>query len=451
MHLHHLQKKEEPSEILVCFEPSLTLDDKKTLSIHSEASIGERIQTLRDIQAQVDDIALSVFSKTQPTKSEASLPGYSLVDQDLSALKDKRLDASWLTNMVRMTATPSMIRKLVQSKRVAFVIPNFKVRLPDPVEITEADVKSIQERQERDKCAWGLGHLRIPEIWGKGFTGRGIAVGHLDTGIDASHPDLHGKVKEFGFFDPRGQMVKCEAFDSDNHGTHTAGIIVGGKESGISIGVAPEAELISALVLPGGVGTIWQIEAGIRWVIDHKVKIINISLGISGYDRVYENTFQKAFQAGSLPVCAIGNNGLAVTGSPGNLQVACGVGAIDQKEIVPPFSGGGTIRFYSDHKELLEMHKPDIVAPGVGVPSSLPRGGWGDKNGTSMAAPHVAGVLALLIQAKPDALPKELLDAIRMTAKHPLTGDHSANGECDSRWGWGVLDPNAALERLTHA
>jgi serine protease AprX len=174
------------------------------------------------------------------------------------------------------------------------------------------------------------------------------------------------------------------------------------------------------------------------------VRVINLSLGGTGYNASYGYALTKVVATGILPVCSVGNNGLAVTGSPGNLELACGVGAIDPDRNVPSFSGGGAIFWYNDRGQLREVHKPDIVAPGVSVFSSLPQGVWKELNGTSMAAPHVAGVAALLIQAQPTAPLSKLLDAIYMTAKHP----RSASGKSDSRWGRGVLDPSAALERL---
>jgi serine protease AprX len=443
--LNQLQKKDEPSEILVGFAPGLEPEEEQQLSLSSEASVDNKTQTLHEIQSRVNEAALNVLKNIQPAKSEANLPGMSQVEQDLSELTENRLDSSWLTNMVRMTATPSMIGKLARSKQVAFVMPNLEVRLPLPVEVTEADVKPTQAQQNRNKRSWGLERLRIPQLWEQNLTGEGVLIGHLDTGVEALHPDLEGKVSEFALFDPRGQIVRCDAFDSDSHGTHTAGTMVGGVASGIAIGVAPRAKLVSALVLLRGTGTFWQIIKGMEWAVSRRVRIINVSLGVTGYNASYEYALTRVVTTGVLPVCAVGNGGLAVTGSPGNLELACGVGAIGPDGKVPSFSGGGSISWYNSLGQLMEVHKPDLVAPGVGVYSSLPQGRWGEMNGTSMAAPHLAGVASLLIQAKPEAPLSKLIEAIYKTAKHP----HTSNGKSDSRLGRGLLDPLAALEHLT--
>src|SRR5262249_55965959 len=160
------------------------------LTLDSGSSIQQRTTTLRAVQTRVQERALGALSKVQPSKAEAHLPGLSIVERDLTQVPKKELDSSWLTNMVRLTVTPSMISKLVKSKEVAFVVRNFDVRLPQPVEITETEVKAAQEKQEEAKYTWGLEYLKIPELWEKKLTGDGVLIGHLDTGVDASHPDL---------------------------------------------------------------------------------------------------------------------------------------------------------------------------------------------------------------------------------------------------------------------
>ena len=194
-----------------------------------------------------------------------------------------------------------------------------------------------------------------------------------------------------------------------------------------------------------GSGTVYQIIKGIEWVVSQKVRILNLSLGGVGYSSIYEYALTRVVAAGVLPACSIGNEGLAVTGSPGNIVCACGVGAIDSGGQPASFSGGGSVSWHNPLGQMLEVHKPDVVAPGVAVYSSLPQGRWGEMNGTSMAAPHLAGVAALLIQGKPTAPLTALLNAIYTTAKHPAaTGNRR-----DSRFGRGVIDPVAALECLT--
>jgi serine protease AprX len=439
-----LEKRDEASEVLVGFVPEISDAEGAQLSISSGASVSRRATTLRSAQEKVDEVAASVLGSVQPKKTELNFPGCDSVEQDLAQLRHNEVDSSWLTNIVRLTATPSMIAKLARMKQVAFMVPNFDIRLPTPVRITEGDVKSARQQKAEQDCTWGLEYLKIPQLWKDGLSGENVLIGHLDTGIDASHPDLKGKVQKFALFDPRGQMFNSDPFDSEDHGTHTAGTIVGGKSGGVAIGVAPKAKLVSALVLMRGTGTIWQIIKGMEWVISQKVRVLNVSLGGLGYNAFYEYALNRIVAMGVFPSCSVGNDGLAVTGSPGNLGQACGVGAIDSDGKVADFSGGGSISWYNQLGQLLEAHKPDIVAPGVAVLSSLPQGKWDYLNGTSMAAPHVSGLIALLIQAKPSATLSALLEALYSTAKHPTGGERPR----DSRYGRGVIDPVRALERL---
>ncbi len=439
-----LRKKEQASEVLVGFVPEISDEEKTQLALESEVSTTERVMTLQSTQNRIDALAVDFLGKLHPIKSESNLPGLGSVEYDLSQLRDNNVDSSWLTNMVRFTATPSMIGKLTRTKQVAFVVPNFEVKLPSPVEVTEEELKHIQKKEKEQKRTWGIEFLKVHELWEQGLTGKNVLVGHLDTGVDVSHPDLQEKIKEFALFDPRGQQVKCEPFDSDNHGTQTAGIIVGGDSSGVSIGVAPKAKLVSALALMRGSGTTWQIIKGIEWAIEQKVRILNISLGGIGYNSIYEYALARVAEVGVFLSCSIGNNGPAVTGSPGNLSSACGVGAINPNGEVADFSGGASISWYNPLGQLMQVHKPDVVAPGVAVLPSLPQGRWGYANGTSMAAPHVSGVAALLVQAKPSAPLKDLVEAIYSTARHPKSSEERQ----DSRFGRGIINPVHALERL---
>ena len=106
------------------------------------------------------------------------------------------------------------------------------------------------------EAAWGLEHIDIPQVWKQGLTGEGVSVGHLDTGIDPKHPDLEGRISAWEAFDQFGhELTGTPRYDSGFHGTHTAGTIAGGAGSGVSVGVAPGARLVSALVLPQGNGT----------------------------------------------------------------------------------------------------------------------------------------------------------------------------------------------------
>lgn len=441
--LRALTSEERASEILVGFSPQSSAPEQARVPAEEQASVEHRMRTAKATQQVIEERAVDLMGGLRPAKKELGLPGLTNVEQDISQLQENVVDSSWLTGTVRVTATPSMIRRLARRKDVAFIVPNQTTALPTPVEVHQSEIQAVLEHEQQTGVSWGIELLQIPRIWADGITGSGVLIGHLDTGIEASHPDLMGKVEEFALFGPRGEQVASDAFDSHEHGTHTAGTIVGGRNGGVAIGVAPEARLVSALVLMGGKGTIWQIIKGMEWAVSRGVRVLSMSLGDSGYAPVYEYALGKVASLGVFVACSIGNGGLAVTASPGNQSQVCGVGAIDIQKQVADFSGGGSVSWFDALGRLVEIHKPDVVAPGVAVFSSIPERKWGYSNGTSMAAPHVAGIAALLTQANPSASLGQILDALYSTAKRPDT----AIGR-DSRYGRGIVDPVRALEHI---
>jgi subtilisin family serine protease len=288
----------------------------------------------------------------------------------------------------------------------------------------------------RQKLTWGLQALHIDKLWAQGLTGQGIRVGHLDTGVDDSHPALKGRVAGFAEWDLLGQRLEDGApHDSDQHGTHTAGIIAGKPVGGRAIGVAPECELYSGLVIEGG-AVLARVLGGMEWMIDVGVRVLSMSLGWRGYDPSFLIITRRLRQQGVLPVFSIGNEGPGTSRSPGNYPETLSVGALDRNNRVAPFSC--SVRFNRDRDPV----QPDVVAPGVGIISARPGGGYQSMDGTSMATPYVAGVVALLWQARPDATLDEIELVIRQTCL-------KLEGEDPLRYGDGLVDPLAALAALT--
>jgi subtilisin family serine protease len=287
----------------------------------------------------------------------------------------------------------------------------------------------------RQRLAWGLEALRVEQLWAQGLTGLGVKVGHLDTGVDASHPALKGRVAGFAEWDLLGRRVEgAEPHDSDFHGTHTAGIIGGRAVNHRAIGVAPGCELYSGLVIEGG-QVLARVLGGMEWLLDEGCRVLSMSLGWRGYDPTFLAIIRRLRQQGILPIFAIGNEGPGNSRSPANYPETLSVGAIDRDRRVAPFSG--SVRFNRD----LDPIQPDVVAPGVEIVSAKPGGGYQAMDGTSMATPFVAGVAALLWQARPDATVDQIELAIRQTAA-PL------EGEDPLRYGGGLIDPLGALAAL---
>ncbi|MGP4103325.1 S8 family peptidase [Nonomuraea sp. KM90] len=248
--------------------------------------------------------------------------------------------------------------------------------------------------------------ISAPAGWAAGYTGEGVKVAVLDTGVDQTHPDLASReVGERNFTD------SPDAVDRFGHGTHVASIVSGSgaKSGGRYVGVAPGARILDGKVLnDDGSGLQSWIINGMSWAVDQGAKVVNLSLGASDsaeIDPVEEAVNTLSAQHGTLFVIASGNTaGAGTVNSPGSADAALTVGAVDRDDTIAPFSSGGP-------RIADNAVKPDLTAPGVGIVAAkatqgsigTPAGeGYVALNGTSMATPHVAGAAAILAQQHPD-------------------------------------------------
>ncbi len=334
------------------------------------------------------------------------------------------------------------------------VYPNRTLRIPRLVATKSIPIPIRENRIS----SWGLQKIGALATWGAyGSRGKAIRVGVLDTGVDDKHPDLREKVVAWAEFDEEGKRVpNSRPHDSDQHGTHCCGVIAGGNQSGQWIGVAPDAELAVALVLNGDQGgTDAQILAGIDWLVEQNVHVISMSLGGLTMDPETPSTYTEAIltclRAGIPVVTAIGNEGSQTTSSPGNDLFAFSVGATDYSDRAAGFSGGRTqillsSPFIPEEDLPLPYSKPEVSAPGVAVQSSVPGGKYEAFNGTSMATPHVAGAIALLLSNT--SLLKDTLPNKRgFVIQDLLTGSVEELGESgqNHRFGFGRIDVLRAI------
>ncbi len=362
----------------------------------------------------------------------------------------------WTSRSMPLQFTRDELAKLPKEvKGIKSVHMNRHLNLPNTAETRQAQV----ETSELLSCTWGLDRVKALSAWGVyDARGKGVKIGILDTGVDAKHPDLEGKVKNWAEFDSLGNQVPgSEPHDTGEHGTHCAGTLTGGNESGRFIGMAPEAELAVGMVIDAGKGgTDAQVLAGIDWAVEQEVDVISMSLGGLVMDPETPPTYTEAIltcrQAGIPIIVAIGNEGEQTSGSPGNDLFALSIGATDPTDRVAGFSGGRTQVIYesdyiSEDYLPLPYSKPDISAPGVAVYSSVPGGNWKAMNGTSMATPHVAGSIALLLSAT-DIKNKED-GANRVYLVHDIicgAVDEMGESGQDHRYGFGLLNVLRAID-----
>ncbi|MFI1722620.1 S8 family serine peptidase [Streptomyces sp. NPDC020489] len=253
----------------------------------------------------------------------------------------------------------------------------------------------------RASLAESVPQIGAPTMWRSGYTGKGVTVAVLDTGVDQTHPDLKGvEIAQKNFSEAP------DTKDRFGHGTHVASILAGSgaKSGGRLKGVAPDVRLLDGKVLAdNGFGDTSGIVAGMQWAVDQGAKIVNMSLGsldLPGVDPMEAAVARLSSKA--LFVVAAGNEGdkPSTLGTPGSAPAALTVGAVDKQDQIADFSSRGPT--------LDGRPKPDITGPGVDITAALttqreePSGeGYWAQSGTSMAAPHVAGAAALVLQQRP--------------------------------------------------
>ncbi len=277
----------------------------------------------------------------------------------------------------------------------------------------------------------------IAELQTRGHRGDGVRIGHLDTGVDATHPALAGRVASFRRFGYRGITEEpAPIHDSGWHGTHTAGLLVGQSIDGHCIGIAPDAQLCSGMVLEEG-NLIARILSGLDWLLGQNVHVVNLSLGISTETPIFQPLVQEMIRRDIVVVAPIGNSGAGKASAPGYYPEVLSVGAVDATGRVPRFSGS----YHRDGDEA--CHKPDVTAPGVDIRSTAPNNGLTGRSGTSMASVQVAGVVALLRAAFPQ-LPGATIQAALSHACRPRWQEQRHRSAA------GCIDPIAAFAALAH-
>ena len=355
----------------------------------------------------------------------------------------------WITNALAVTVDTDNVPldRLGMVDNVEQIHENSQVEIQRTPAVPDRDTKrnTVDSVGDNIGTTYGLEKIGTTETW-DGFDNRGdgVRVAVLDTGIDTTHPDLELTADGWAEFDTYGGRIDSEPYDSETHGTHVSGTVAGGNESGTAIGVAPDVELMHGLVLPGGSGYFTQITAGMQWAVENDADVISMSLGGSNRSDEYIDHVRNAQAQGAVVVTSSGNDGEGTSSSPGDVYDSFSVGATDDSDLVADFSSGENVsrNEWSDPpSEWPAMYTvPDVVAPGSGIYSSTPDGGYGYSSGTSMAAPHVSGGIALMLSNGNDELtPAEIQQQFVSTAVDI--------GEAETRQGAGRINIyNATLK-----
>jgi subtilisin family serine protease len=315
----------------------------------------------------------------------------------------------WVVNGISVTATASVIQELAARPDVTSISP-------DQIAV----VPSVGNPES------GLTTVSAPTLWNLGFTGQGVVVASLDSGVDISHPDLAGRWRggTNSWFDPYGEHPGTPT-DLSGHGTATTGVIVGGDAGGTSIGMAPGATWIAAKIFNDrGTATVTAIHQAFQWALDpdhdpntaDAPQIVNGSWSIGagpGCDLSFQPDLQALRAVGILPVFAAGNYGSGGSSSvsPANYPESLAVGAVTSNDLISTSSSRGPSTCGARTGVF-----PDLVAPGVNIRTADLYGTYQTASGTSMAAPNATGALALLLSAIPGLSSDQAQAALTATA-----------------------------------
>lgn len=356
-----------------------------------------------------------------------------------------RVESLWAINALRVELPAELLEALRAHPAVASVSPDVAVTM------------STGQSSALSAGAWNVAAVQAPAVWGLGFTGQGVVVASLDTGVDALHPDLSARYRggAGAWYDPHAQHAS--PYDADGHGTQALGVIVGEDASGQSIGVAPGAQWIAAKVFDdAGSTTYARIHQALQWLLDpdgdpntdDAPDIASNAWGLIGTSGTCMTEFDADLvtlrTAGVLVVFAAGNSGPAAGSSlsPANNGSALAVGSLDINDAIGSQSSRGPSACDGSVY-------PHLSAPGEAVTTAdLTFNGlfpfsYATVSGTSFAVGHVAGVAALLKSAAPAATLSDLEQAMLGGAV-----DLGASGP-DNTFGAGRVDAIAAYAQLT--
>ncbi|MDP8285152.1 MAG: S8 family serine peptidase, partial [Candidatus Electryonea clarkiae] len=325
---------------------------------------------------------------------------------------------------------------------------------------------------ELDEITWSVDQINAPDVWEQGWTGEDIIIAIIDSGVDYDHSDLEDHMWDGGFdFPNHGYNFgddDDDPMDTNGHGTHVSGIAAGDGTNGTETGVAPDA-IIMALKT-----SLTTDEASQRnvfecheFALEHGADVTSMSLGwIDAWNPLrdeFRESFDALHEAGIVNIVAAGNEGPgehscrtpADVPSPwmnpdetaeGTRGGVITVGASSQNESIAGFSSKGPDEWENvdpfndwpigDGGLLL----PDVVAPGEGINSTSLGGGYTNMDGTSMAAPSVAGTVCLMLSKSPELLPVEIDSILQATAD-----DRGDEGK-DNTWGGGFIDAYEAVD-----
>ena len=362
-------------------------------------------------------------------KSQESL--ISFVERKVKDGDISEYNSFFIINSIYIKGRAELIEKIARRSDVESIRLNHTI-VSDKEEIVKRK-SSLSE--VTSYVPWNLESIQADRVT---KTGKNIVVGIIDSGVNANHPELQDALLPGGFKD-FVEPTNTEPKDETGHGTHVAGTILGR-----TIGIARDAKLIVARVFnKSGEASDEGLLAAGQWILEKKPQVVNNSWGGNRDDSFYDDIVKKWKAAGIVPIFSSGNTGEynaggeGSIGSPASLEDSFSVGALTKEDKLAKFSLRGP-------SKLTAKFKPEISAPGVNILSADYKGGYVLKTGTSMAAPHVTGAVALILEANRNLSVDKVEDILKSTAT-PLTDDHYISSP-NMGYGYGKLNVYKAVE-----
>lgn len=419
-----------------------------------------------------------VFKKLTETASRVQQPFIALLEN-----KRVQYQCFWISNAIFINGDINLAKEFAGYPEIKELLPNTRFVAEKSVDIGN------QEPAQRDATAtraveWGVTKIKAPDVWALGYKGQGVTISGQDTGYDWTHPAIKGKYRgwdgsvadhNYNWHDAihSGNGGVCgldskEPCDDDTHGTHTMGTMVGDDGAGNQIGVAPSAKWIGCRNMASGVGTPTRYNECFQWLLaptdlngqnpdpTKAPHVINNSWGCDAAEgcntsnfSTMETAVNNLVTAGVVVVVSAGNDGSAcnTVNTPAAIfEKSFSVGSTTSSDAMSSFSSRGPVTADGSNRV-----KPNVCAPGSNIRSSVPGGGYGYKDGTSMAGPHVAGAVAVFISAVPSLAGNvnAIEDAFEKTAIH-ISNSQTCGGTSPTTFpnntiGFGRIDLLAAV------